>query len=1334
MQITRNHKKMTTMKYFYTYLAIVLLGTGFVSAQTGIGTKSPNPDAMLEVNATDKGLLLPRIALTGTANAAPLGGHVAGMTVYNTATTGDVRPGYYISDGAQWLRITSVEDVIDLIDSTETVTNLVDNGDGTVTYTNEAGTAQTVDIADIITQEILNQGDIFNEIINLIEANTDVFADNGDGTFTHTSADGTVVNFDANTTTFVNNGDGTYVFTNANGDSVTVDVIADVVNNITNQGDIFNEIMQVIDAEETLTVLDSSVNDNGTPADTTDDFQELTYLDEDGVTTRINLTSIITTGETITNLVNNGDGTVTYTNEAGTAQTVDIADIITQEILNQGDIFNEIINLIEANTDVFADNGDGTFTHTSADGTVVNFDANTTTFVNNGDGTYVFTNANGDSVTVDVIADVVNNITNQGDIFNEIMQVIDAEETLTVLDSSVNDNGTPADTTDDFQELTYLDEDGVTTRINLTSIITTGETITNLVNNGDGTVTYTNEAGTAQTVDIADIITQEILNQGDIFNEIINLIEANTDVFADNGDGTFTHTSADGTVVNFDANTTTFVNNGDGTYVFTNANGDSVTVDVIADVVNNITNQGDIFNEITQVIDANETLTVLDSSVNDNGTPADTTDDFQELTYLDEDGVVTRINLSSIIATVDTDDQIITDFSVIGSSLSLSLEDGNTATVSLGDIAAGTDTNTTNVSLTEDGTNLILTDSDNNTVTLALSDLAGTDADTNTTNVSLTEDGTNLILTDSDNNTVTFPLADLAGTAADTNTTNVSLTEDGTNLILTDSDNNTVTLALSDLAGTDADNNTTNVTLATSGTDLVLTDSDNNTVTVALADIAAGVDTDDQTITDFSVTGSNLSITLEDGNTATVSLGDISAGTDTNTTNVSLTEDGTNLILTDSDNNTVTLALADLAGTDADTNTTNVTLATSGTDLVLTDSDNNAVSVALADIAAGVDTDDQTITDFSVIGSNLSLTLEDGNTATVSLGDISAGTDTNTTNVSLTEDGTNLILTDSDNNTVTLPLADLAGSAADTNTTNVSLTEDGTNLILTDSDNNTVTLALSDLAGTDADTNTTNVSLTEDGTNLILTDSDNNTVTLALADLAGTDADTNTTNSTLATVGSNLVLTDSDNNTVSVALADIASGVDTDDQTVTDFSVLGNNLSITLEDGNTATVALADIAAGVNTDDQNITDFSVAGGNLNITIEDGNTQTVPLTSIAPTYTGGNLINVTGTTISKVNNIQVVANPTASLDLGSIPEGIYRFDMSVQNVINLPAPTNPVDGGVYNFHFVGANNGTVTFPASFVREDGVSSVGSVLVPAGQMVTFYYYQGTFYTMEQ
>lgn len=77
-------------------------------AQVGIGTTTPNANAKLDVTSTavePGGLLLPRVALSGTANVAPLTAHVQGMTVYNTATAGNVTPGYYYNDGTQWVRI-----------------------------------------------------------------------------------------------------------------------------------------------------------------------------------------------------------------------------------------------------------------------------------------------------------------------------------------------------------------------------------------------------------------------------------------------------------------------------------------------------------------------------------------------------------------------------------------------------------------------------------------------------------------------------------------------------------------------------------------------------------------------------------------------------------------------------------------------------------------------------------------------------------------------------------------------------------------------------------------------------------------------------------------------------------------------------------------------------------------------------------------------------------------------------------------------------------------------------------------------------------------------------
>ena len=85
-------------------ILLVFSISGF-SQNVGIspsGSIPANKAAGLDVNFADKGLLMPRVALTGTTSFSPLTAHVAGMVVYNTATSGDVIPGYYFNDGTKW--------------------------------------------------------------------------------------------------------------------------------------------------------------------------------------------------------------------------------------------------------------------------------------------------------------------------------------------------------------------------------------------------------------------------------------------------------------------------------------------------------------------------------------------------------------------------------------------------------------------------------------------------------------------------------------------------------------------------------------------------------------------------------------------------------------------------------------------------------------------------------------------------------------------------------------------------------------------------------------------------------------------------------------------------------------------------------------------------------------------------------------------------------------------------------------------------------------------------------------------------------------------------------
>lgn len=74
----------------------------FTQAQNvGIGTTTPNSAAALDVVATNKGILIPRVALVNTTAPEPIP-LVNGMIVYNTNTGSDVTPGFYVCIEGKW--------------------------------------------------------------------------------------------------------------------------------------------------------------------------------------------------------------------------------------------------------------------------------------------------------------------------------------------------------------------------------------------------------------------------------------------------------------------------------------------------------------------------------------------------------------------------------------------------------------------------------------------------------------------------------------------------------------------------------------------------------------------------------------------------------------------------------------------------------------------------------------------------------------------------------------------------------------------------------------------------------------------------------------------------------------------------------------------------------------------------------------------------------------------------------------------------------------------------------------------------------------------------------
>ena len=73
----------------------------------GVGTNTPDNSAKLDINASSKGVLIPRVALTISTSASPITTPQNSLLVYNTATVTDVFPGYYYwsASSSSWVRL-----------------------------------------------------------------------------------------------------------------------------------------------------------------------------------------------------------------------------------------------------------------------------------------------------------------------------------------------------------------------------------------------------------------------------------------------------------------------------------------------------------------------------------------------------------------------------------------------------------------------------------------------------------------------------------------------------------------------------------------------------------------------------------------------------------------------------------------------------------------------------------------------------------------------------------------------------------------------------------------------------------------------------------------------------------------------------------------------------------------------------------------------------------------------------------------------------------------------------------------------------------------------------
>jgi hypothetical protein len=97
------------MKKIFILIGLFFCVFTVFSQNIGVGTSTPQASAALDISSANKGLLPPRVTLTGITDITTVPSPAAGLLVYNTATAGtapnDVVPGYYYYTGAGWYRI-----------------------------------------------------------------------------------------------------------------------------------------------------------------------------------------------------------------------------------------------------------------------------------------------------------------------------------------------------------------------------------------------------------------------------------------------------------------------------------------------------------------------------------------------------------------------------------------------------------------------------------------------------------------------------------------------------------------------------------------------------------------------------------------------------------------------------------------------------------------------------------------------------------------------------------------------------------------------------------------------------------------------------------------------------------------------------------------------------------------------------------------------------------------------------------------------------------------------------------------------------------------------------
>jgi hypothetical protein len=141
------------MKIFRKILLIVIiLVKANVLGQVGIGTIAPDGSAVLEISSNSKGLLIPRVSLTGTADVSTISNPKISLLIYNTTNDNNIKKGYYYWNGSNWQNLVDVPAKIIREGTNPTITNPVNAAAGDIFINTQTGNLFVFDGVNWIAQ------------------------------------------------------------------------------------------------------------------------------------------------------------------------------------------------------------------------------------------------------------------------------------------------------------------------------------------------------------------------------------------------------------------------------------------------------------------------------------------------------------------------------------------------------------------------------------------------------------------------------------------------------------------------------------------------------------------------------------------------------------------------------------------------------------------------------------------------------------------------------------------------------------------------------------------------------------------------------------------------------------------------------------------------------------------------------------------------------------------------------------------------------------------------------------------------------------------------------